>query len=334
MKKNIILSISILSFLFSIFFFSLNKNKEDTVYFFAGNFKRLFNENNDGFYNLAHIIESYGYKVKETRSFKNLKNCKYIVVFDIHDKKLKRIKRLNRKKLILFTWEPPTAVEKNYDHKIHKYFSKVYTTVDTLVDNKKFFKFHYPSMQPFIHSNIDYEKKKLLCTIIGNHTSTYKYENYTERLKSINFFEDFASKDLDFFGRGWNKKDFKTYKGAVKDKSILANYKFSLCYENTTNIKGYISEKIFDSLAYGCIPIYLGADNIQDYIPKNCFIDKRDFKSYSELYTYLKTMPKEKYFEYLLNIQTFLKSDNAMLFTPKNLIANFLEALELENQKK
>jgi hypothetical protein len=334
MKKNIILAISILTFLFSIFYFSLKKNKDDTIYFFAGNFKKLFNENNDGFHNLAHVIEEYGYKVKETRTFKNLKNAKYIVVFDIHDHKLKKIKRLNRNKLVLFTWEPPTAVEKNYDKKLHKYFSKIYTTVDNLVDNKKYFKFYYPDKRDFHHSDIAFENKKLLCTIIGNHKSNYKFENYTERLNAIKFFEDFAPFDLDFYGRGWDKNNFKTYKGVVEDlsKSILKNYKFSICYENTINIKGYITEKIFDSFAYGAIPIYLGCENVTDYIPKNCFIDKRDFKSYSELYTYLKTMPKEKYYEYLLNIQDFLKSEKANLFTSKKLISTFIEALDLKKK--
>ena len=103
-------------------------------------------------------------------------------------------------------------------------------------------------------------------------------------------------------------------------------------YENTKNINGYITEKIFDSFHAGCIPIYLGADNITNYIPQNCFIDKRMFKSYNELYVFLKTMTKHEYLTYLQNIKEFLNSDKAKLFTGENLIGTFKEALNLKEQ--
>lgn len=39
---------------------------------------------------------------------------------------------------------------------------------------------------------------------------------------------------------------------------FLANYRFNLCPENSLG-EGYITEKIFDSIRSGCIPIYWGA---------------------------------------------------------------------------
>ncbi|WP_226896450.1 glycosyltransferase family 10 domain-containing protein [Poseidonibacter ostreae] len=58
---------------------------------------------------------------------------------------------------------------------------------------------------------------------------------------------------------------------------------------------GYITEKIFDSFFAGCVPVYLGADNITEHIPKECFIDKREFDTYEKLYKYLKNMSDEEY---------------------------------------
>lgn len=43
----------------------------------------------------------------------------------------------------------------------------------------------------------------------------------------------------------------------VKEK-FLSNYKFNICVENSLG-EGYITEKIFESIASGCIPIYWGA---------------------------------------------------------------------------
>lgn len=75
------------------------------------------------------------------------------------------------------------------------------------------------------------------------------------------------------------------------------------------DVPGYITEKIFDSFFSGCIPVYWGANNIETYIPENCFIDKRKFLSYEDLYSYMKEMSDEEYIGYINNIQAFLKSD-------------------------
>ena len=45
----------------------------------------------------------------------------------------------------------------------------------------------------------------------------------------------------------------------------------------------YITEKVFDSMFSGCIPIYMGCPNIKEEIDPNTFIDLRDFSSYSDL---------------------------------------------------
>ena len=36
-------------------------------------------------------------------------------------------------------------------------------------------------------------------------------------------------------------------------------------------VKGYITEKIFDSFFAGVVPIYWGAENITDYVPKSLY---------------------------------------------------------------
>lgn len=41
---------------------------------------------------------------------------------------------------------------------------------------------------------------------------------------------------------------------------FLTNYMFNICPENS-NTNGYVTEKIFDAILAGCIPIYWGSDN-------------------------------------------------------------------------
>ena len=85
-----------------------------------------------------------------------------------------------------------------------------------------------------------------------------------------------------------------------------------------TSIKvqsGDITEKIIDSFVNGCVPIYWGADNILEYVPKECFIDRRCFKSTKEVDEFLLTITPKQFSEYQNNIAQFLKSDSAKKFS-------------------
>jgi hypothetical protein len=55
-------------------------------------------------------------------------------------------------------------------------------------------------------------------------------------------------------------------------------------------MKGYITEKIFDCLYAGTIPLYLGAPDINQYIPENVFIDCSKFESWEEMWSKIKEM--------------------------------------------
>jgi hypothetical protein len=149
-------------------------------------------------------------------------------------------------------------------------------------------------------------------------------EIYTLRLKLIHFFHKTGKFDL--YGRNWDKKIYgipykyykaalSVYKGSVEDKiSTMSNYRFALCVENIV-YPGYITEKIFDCLFAGCIPIYYGAPDIQEYIPKNCYIDYREFKNNYELDYYLQNFDSTKYNEFHKNISNFLHSTNFNEYT-------------------
>jgi len=329
--KAIIITIVIACSSF-VYFFSTHKSKDAKIYFISGYFHNLFGNDKNGFFNLANIIKKKGYEAIDTNnSYRHLKDAKYIVVFDIHKKKLRKLKRLPQKKLILFTFEPPCIISENHEKKYHHLFKKIYTFNDDLIDNKKIFKFYFPDAKPMLENIKSFEKKKLCCLISSNKLSNHKTELYSERKKAIKYFETYAIDEFDLYGHQWEKSEFPSYKGLVIDKiDILKNYKFAICFENSKNINGYITEKIFNCFQAGCVPIYLGADNITKYIPQNCFIDKRNFKSYNELFIYLKTMTKKDYDAYLQNINNFLNSDKAKLFTGETLVKTFLKALDLE----
>jgi len=62
------------------------------------------------------------------------------------------------------------------------------------------------------------------------------------------------------------------------------------------------------------VPIYLGANNIENFIPKNAFIDFRDFISIEELHNYIYSMEEEEFLRYIINAKSFLNSDSSKIF--------------------
>ena len=68
-------------------------------------------------------------------------------------------------------------------------------------------------------------------------------------------------------------------------------------------------------LVAGCVPIYWGAVDVTDYIPAGCFIDRRKFANFQEVYDYISTMPEEEYNQYLENIRIYLNSEEVQIFS-------------------
>jgi len=126
---------------------------------------------------------------------------------------------------------------------------------------------------------------------------------------------------------------FASYRGKVRSKKeVLTKYRFAICYENARDISGYITEKIFDCFFAGCVPIYWGANNIEDHIPQECFIDKRKFETYHKLYNFINNMSDDHYLEYLENIEAFLNSDKIYPFCSE-FFANILVEIMLDDAK-
>jgi hypothetical protein len=63
-----------------------------------------------------------------------------------------------------------------------------------------------------------------------------------------------------------------------------APYMFYYALENGISCPHYMTEKIWDALSRGSIPIYIGWDGFEDYIPdKNAVIDLRDYPTAADL---------------------------------------------------
>jgi len=152
-----------------------------------------------------------------------------------------------------------------------------------------------------------------------------KNELHSKRLEAIEYFG--SLKLLGLFGPGWTDPcrlpmEWRERMGSIlqnlnphpcDDKmKTISGYKFALCFENIS-YPGYITEKIIDCFVAGVIPIYLGAPDILDFVPKEAFINLREFDSWTGLHNYLKVITEEEALKIITAGREFLYSAQGRL---------------------
>ncbi len=224
---------------------------------------------------------------------------------------------------------PPTEIYKTY-------FNKIFTYHKPSCDGKKVIHVPIPYNYEKIIKNYDFSKKDILLMHVG---TFYQGYNYIQREKAISWFLENHPKDILFYGAEWhNLKQTlskkaqihfeKQYGGYIPDKiKTISRAKFVLAFENE-RFEDYVSEKIYDAMAAGSVPIYSGAPNITDYVPQACFIDFHKFKNHKELYKYISTMPKKTYKSYMNCIETFMKNPEKHPNHPTNVVSTILSHID------
>jgi hypothetical protein len=106
---------------------------------------------------------------------------------------------------------------------------------------------------------------------------------------------------VDSYGRCLQNKTLSADRGRETKLETMARYKFTLAFENSIS-EDYVTEKFFDPLIAGSVPVYLGAPNVADFAPgERCFIDVQDFAGPRELADELQRLAgdNQRYDEYL-----------------------------------
>lgn len=157
---------------------------------------------------------------------------------------------------------------------------------------------------------------------------------YNKRMCFLRQFTEKYPNQINIYGGGWSKKEIrnieKVYMGKAVDKEeVLSNYKFCLCFENAI-FPGYVTEKIFDAMLAGSIPIYCGALDIEKFIPKDCFINLNDLNNIEKLYQFLTNMSELTYNQYLLQIKNYLLSDKYKHFSSSYFVETVFSMLNKE----
>ncbi len=240
-----------------------------------------------------------------------------------------------KEKSFLWQLESPISIIIPPTEEYKKHFKKIFTYYKPACDNKQIIYTPIPYEYSKIKRNIFTQQKTSLVSLMNTYSTGYQYDL---RNKIIRWFLENHPQDILFYGKDWEplknslskkaKPFFDTqYKGPAQDKIETIKYsKFNLAFENE-RFDHYVTEKIYDAMAAGSVPVYSGAPNITDYVPKECFIDYHQFNDFGKLYQFLSTMDNHTYHSYLHCINEFMNNPERHPNHYKNVGKKILEEI-------
>ena len=273
-------------------------------------------------------------------------------VLEIHVNAQRR--RTDRPTYVLL-FETPHIRPLNGRMDVLQRYRKVFTWRPDLWDGKRFLPLRFPN--PLRLPDVDgFAHRPLFASMIaGNKACSNRdgRELYSERVRTIRWFERHHPEAFTLYGPGWNtppktkrlfgrmfnrlqrlrlsvsgQPAFPSWKGTVKTKAeVLERSRFCICYENVRDFPGYITEKIFDCFFSGCVPVYWGPADITDTIPAACFVDRRAFSTHEALYAHLQSMTEVEYHQHQYAMVAFLQSDAAQVFTAEHFARTVSEGI-------
>jgi len=259
------------------------------------------------------------------------------------------------KRCILYKTEPPIynlyfGVGLNRTKFLNQYMA-VFS--NSKVESNNYEHIHAPldfylGDKKIVDEYFDKPKDNLLCMMLRNKKTSMKingfipglrkYNKYNltpYRIEMDNAFCDSIPNDYHSYGRGWNEKCFKgdgksiirkNYSPIKERFEVISKYKFNFCPENSM-FNGYVTEKPFQAMLSGSIPIYKGAPDVDNILPIGSFIDAREFETES-LIDYIKNMTTGEYNAHRKRMKKFVTSKESNIYSSYNFAKRLVKVLE------
>jgi hypothetical protein len=277
----------------------------------------------------------------------------YVLYFDFSVQRLlkdRHLFRMPRGKRVLLMLEPS-----NVNPTLHllpwlrKPFGKVFTFNDDQVA-----RYGYTKISYFVLGDMTqfrrppwpvprFGNRKMVVGVNSNRWAYMPTSSYSLRRKYFRHFEARYPDGFDLYGHGWNRPRvfyerwfghpvFRNYRGEVPEDIVskirlLSGYRFHLCIENNVNEPGYVSEKITDCFCARCVPLYLGWRGAERYVPRDTYIDLREFDSVESVCRFMDSVDEPRFERFLSAANGFMQSERAEYFTNRHAFETILSTL-------
>ena len=218
----------------------------------------------------------------------------------------------------LLTWEPYTIRPENWDVNVINQFDSFITFNDKFCENPQITAKNYVTKYwsgGVIDVDLDTfksydEKIKGVCVFGKQGRDAYKKREGSIYFLRNEFLRDFIVEPFlvkhlyahEKWGGEYYQGSCEPYNPWGKAALEKVNeYLFCFCPENTYHSlwsHGYLTERLLRCFRAKTVGIYIGCFNIDELVPKDLYIDFREFYGdYDRLADYLINFPKEKYLD-------------------------------------
>lgn len=122
---------------------------------------------------------------------------------------------------------------------------------------------------------IGYKDRKDVCMLISSKINRSGRIEYLKELMSYIH--------IDSYGKLFRNSYIESDCGRKSAIEIMRQYKFVIAFENAL-AEDYVTEKFYNPIYANSVPIYLGAENVEESSPyKNCYLDVRSFSNPKDL---------------------------------------------------
>jgi hypothetical protein len=263
------------------------------------------------------------------------------------------LKGIPREKRILVLWEPRANRPLNFNKRALEDFGLILAPSKLWISGENIVYFNWPQPAAQSHEKDWNKRKSKVVAVWGNKFSQDKDSLYYLRRKVANA----MASDLDLYGTNWESRTRITrdiivsivkskgriasgrfsdicsalripqnYMGVIDNKwELYQLYKFGLVIENS---KEYVSEKLFEALVSGLIPVYVGPKLSNFGIPEDMSINvSPDEKAIVQACLELTYASDEQHLNLRRNAEKFINSKEFLDFRNDQVlrtIANFI----------
>jgi len=247
---------------------------------------------------------------------------------------------------ILVMLETALGARYTLNPKNHVAYDAVFTYVLPLVDGMRYF-FLPPRAfyRHRINTGVPFEQRRIGCLVGTNRRFRYRSGVFTMRKGwkfSLRDWIDYVfcpgelislrselgkacatypNGGFDLFGEGWDllPETRNVCLGIPRQSTLtyIGRYRYYFAFENHAGDYGLISERIWDALWGDTVPVYLGHTGIDQFIPRECYIDARQFKKPREMLDWLYRAPESTWEKYHTAGREFIRSSAVEKFLPE-----------------
>jgi alpha(1,3/1,4) fucosyltransferase len=241
-----------------------------------------------------------------------------------------------------FLYEDPMVRPLNADPGALARYRLVFTWNEHLLGRPRTLRLDYPN-DLGVRPVPGWEGRELFAVMIASNKALRHPDPrslHAQRVAVIRHFETQAPELFSLYGPGWHipavqpgawgriakrlnewrarlvpGRPFPSWRGRVPTKAeVLDRARFCICFENSRGSPGYISEKIFDCLTSGCVPVYAGTSHATPPVPADCYIDADRFAHWGEMLDHLRSIDAARFAAFQGAMRSFLASDAARRF--------------------